>query len=352
MKSKRKLLSVLFIISMVAGFANAAGPFRIGTTGGNFLELGFGSAGVAMGDAYVSVANDISSVYWNPAGLAYMEKNQLVTNLQPWIVDINFSMGAFAYTNPVLGTFAFSFINTSYGEEDVTTMEFQEGTGETYTGQDLSLQMSYGRKLAQWFSFGFTGKYVTSRIWRSNASAFALDFGTLVNTSFLNKTGKPGDGLNIGMSISNYGTRLNYDGKNIKERLDPSENEGNYAYVPVKYETGDWELPLIFRIGVSFSPVLTKNQRLIVSADALHPNNNSEYINLGAQYSLRIAPAGTFYLRSGYKGLLMDDAPYGMTFGGGFEMNLLNNYTLSFDYAARDMGVFGYMNSYSFGFSF
>ena len=91
---------------------------------------------------------------------------------------------------------------------------------------------------------------------------------------------------------------------------------------------------------------------MIISADPLHLNNNSEYINLCAQYCLRIAPVGTFYLRSGYKGLLMDDAPYGMTFGGGFEMNLLNNYALSFDYAARDMGVFGYMNSYSFGFSF
>ncbi len=347
-----KLLFLSLVICVFFSLGHAAGPYRVGTTSGNFLELGFGSAGVAMGDAYVSVVNDISSVYWNPAGLGYMEKNELTSNIQPWVVDINFSMGAFAYNNPVLGTFAFSFINTNYGEEDVTTMDYQEGTGETYTGQDLSLQLSYGRKLAQWFSFGVTGKYINSRIWRTSASAFALDFGSIVNTNFLNWTGEPGHGLNIGMSISNYGTRLHYDGKNIKERLDPSENEGNYAYVPVKYETGDWELPLLFRIGVSFSPILTDHHRLILSTDALHPNNNSEYINVGAQYSLNVKPVGEFYLRSGYKGLLMDDAPYGITFGGGLEMNLLNNYGISFDYAARDMGVFGYLHSYSFGFSF
>jgi len=42
---------------------------RYGTTTANFLEIGVGS-GSAMGEAYVAVANDISSIYWNPAGLA------------------------------------------------------------------------------------------------------------------------------------------------------------------------------------------------------------------------------------------------------------------------------------------
>jgi len=347
-----KNISLILIICMTFGLVHAAGPHRVGTTAGNFLELGYGGAGVAMGDAYVSIANDISSVYWNPAGLAYMDKSGLMTDMQPFVVDIYFSMGAFAYTNPMLGTVALSFINTSYGEEDVTTMEHQNGTGETYDGQDLSLQLSYGRKLAQWFAFGFTGKYVTSRISRTDASAFAMDFGSIVNTNFLNKTGKPGDGLNIGMSISNYGGRLQYSGKETKERLDPSDIEGNYPYVPVQYETGEWELPLIFRIGISFSPILTDHQRLILTTDALHPNNNSEYINVGAEYSLKIAPVGKFYLRGGYKGIGMDDSPYGMTFGGGLKMNLLNNYRVSFDFATREIGDLGYLNSYTVGLNF
>ena len=38
-------------------------PYRVGTTSGSFLELGFGGAGLGMGDSYVSMATDISSIY-------------------------------------------------------------------------------------------------------------------------------------------------------------------------------------------------------------------------------------------------------------------------------------------------
>ena len=38
-----------------------------GTTVANFLEIDIGSAATAMGGAYVSIANDVSSAYWNPA---------------------------------------------------------------------------------------------------------------------------------------------------------------------------------------------------------------------------------------------------------------------------------------------
>jgi hypothetical protein len=49
-------------------------PYRVGTTTANFLEIGAESAGSAMGEAYVSVARDLSAVYWNPAGLSFMNR--------------------------------------------------------------------------------------------------------------------------------------------------------------------------------------------------------------------------------------------------------------------------------------
>ena len=47
----------------------AQGPHRVGTTTANFLEIGFGAAGIAMGDAYVSVVKDLSAVYWKFIGM-------------------------------------------------------------------------------------------------------------------------------------------------------------------------------------------------------------------------------------------------------------------------------------------
>ena len=60
-----------------------------GTTGANFLELDIGSAATSMGGAYVSVVNDVSSAYWNPAGLAYVNNRQTMFMYQPWVVGIN-----------------------------------------------------------------------------------------------------------------------------------------------------------------------------------------------------------------------------------------------------------------------
>ena len=63
-----KYISLLF--SLI--FSNLSGQTinRYGTTAANFLEIGVGSRATSMGDAYVAVANDVSSIYWNPAGLA------------------------------------------------------------------------------------------------------------------------------------------------------------------------------------------------------------------------------------------------------------------------------------------
>ena len=151
--------------------------------------------------------------------------------------------------------------------------------------------------------------------------------------------------MRIGMSVSNYGTRLQYDGLDLLNPIDAYPNEnGNYSDVPGQYRLREWELPLIFRVGVSAKPVVIGNQSLTVSIDALHPNNNSESLNSGFEYAAKIPSFGSLFLRGGYKALFMELSEYGPTLGAGFEMNLLDNASLRVDYAYRDLGILGYSN--------
>jgi len=332
-------------------FANR--PYRVGTTAGNFLEIGFGSRGFGMGDAVVSSSYDLSSMYWNPAGLAFMSKSEFQTMYQPWISDISTSFAGIGIVSPQLGSFGIGFFQTNYGTIDVTNMVMQEGTGEQYSANDYCVNLTYARKLAQWFSFGSSFKYISSKIWHTSASAFALDLGVVVNTFFFSPTGNREDGLAIGMSISNYGTKLKYDGIDLLQPIDilPDES-GNYQNVEGKFNTLAWELPLIFRIGFAFFPIVTANQRLTVEIDALHPNNNSESVNIGAEYSYRIPAFGKIYLRTGYKALFLEDSQYGVTFGAGFKKNIFNNMALRVDYSYRDYGVFGGLQAYTFSVTF
>ena len=286
-------------------------PYRLGTTAANFLEMGIGSAGNAMGEAYVSAVHDLSAVYWNPAGLAYLPHNEALFTHQPWIAGINVSFISAGIVIPELGTFALAITNMDYGRTEVTTMDMQDGTGETYAANEYAFTLSYGRKIVQWFSFGASIKYISSSIWHMSASAAAVDLGVIIDTDFISPDGKRENGLKIGMSISNYGTKMQYDGIDLLQPIDILLNEnGNYKDVEGQYRVQGWDLPLIFRIGTSITPLVLESQKITLVVDALHPNNNSESINLGAEYEYSFIGYGKFSLWGGYRGLLMDENPY------------------------------------------
>ena len=326
---------------------------RYGSTAANFLEIGVGSSNAAMGDAGVTIAEGPSAVYWNPAAIAFINKNENSFMIQPWVLDINMMfVGSTIHVDRV-GTFALSLTHMGYGDMEVTSMSQQEGTGENFSANEYSAGLTFSRKIVQWFSFGATAKVISSKIWHSTASAFALDVGAIVNTEFLSPTGKKEDGMRIGMSISNYGTRMKYDGIDLLNPIDISPYEdGNFADVAGQFRPQGWELPLLFRIGVGVKPIYTDVHRMMVAVDAVHPNNNSEYINIGGQYELRMAGQGSLYLRSGYKSLFMKDSQFGPTYGGGVKINLMNNQVVQLDYSRRTAGLLGDLSSYTISVGF
>ena len=330
---------------------------RYGTTAANFLEIGVGSEANAMGEAYVAVANDVSSIYWNPAGLSSLKKSSALFMIQPWFVDIDMLFAGGAMVIPKVGVIGLGLTHLDYGEMEVTNLEYQDGTGEMFRASDVAAAFTFSRKIVSWFSFGSSLKYINSNIWHSSASAFAVDLGVLVNTSFFSFTGNNKDGINIGMSISNYGTRMKYDGIDSYQPIDISEyEEGNYGDVAGQFRTSEWELPLIFRIGISLKPIVTNKRDLIISVDALHPNNNAESINIGASLDNKIPGFGEVSIRgglkSGMKNLNTDDKDFGFATGAGVKLYFLNNKALTIDYTYKTMGILGNIQAYTVGLTF
>ena len=195
---------------------------------------------------------------------------------------------------------------------------------------------------------------ISSNIWHSTASAIAVDLGVLVKTNFFSKKSDRENGMAIGMSISNYGSKMRYDGIDLINPIDILENEnGNYENVIGQYRTEAWELPLIFRLGCSIKPIKNEVQQLIVSFDVLHPNNNSESLNIGSEYSHKLIDGHIFSLRSGIKGIGIEqpneselfsgfDLPFStLTFGLGYEKSLPGNKSVSVDYSYQSIGVLG-----------
>lgn len=359
---KRNMIYRIAIIGLVL-FTGLFGqePYRYGTTAANFLEIGNGPA-VAMGDAYVSVGQDISSIYWNPAGLAFQKQAELYVMDQPWVAGISNRFFATALPIPRIGNFGFSLNYMDYGNIPVTDLEFQEGTGELYSANEYAFALTFARSITNWFAFGTSAKYITSSIWHSNASAYAVDLGVSIITEFFSPTDRQEEGLRIGMSISNYGTRMKYGGIDILSAIDilPDEN-GNFEFVQGEFRMEGWDLPVIFRTGISFYPFYKPYHNLLVAVDVLQPNNNSQSINVGMQYDMAFIRNAHFFIRGGLKGIHIVNAeeetsfglPYASaTYGVGVQYSLMGRQSINIDYGYKSMGILGYVDSFTLTFRF
>lgn len=331
-KNKRNMIKLLaLLLSLIFGFS-AQAQFRqnvskAGTTAGNFLEIGIGARAMAMGGAFVARANDISSLYWNPAGLPAINNFQMILNHVNWLADINFDYFGIAKTVPGIGVMGLSIAAITMDDMQVRTVGQPDGTGESFSASDLSIQFSFARQVTSRFSIGFSSKYIFEQIWHTSASAFAFDFGTIYRTAF--------NGMTIGMSISNFGSSMKMSGRDTQIRVDIDPiSAGNNDNIRGSLETDRFSLPLIFRFGIMMPIQLSEQQEIFIMADGLHPNNNYESVNIGAEYTLY----SRYSIRGGYKSLFLDDTEEGFTLGAGFKTSISRYLKLNLDYAYQDFG--------------
>lgn len=336
------LVSIFYIFLFTGNLIMAQEDVsKVGTTAAPFLSIEVGARAIGMGGAFVAVANDISSLYWNPAGLARVNRGEATFSHTDWILDVNYDYAAVGLSLGSFGALGLSFSALTMGEMEVRTLLYPEGTGEKFAASDFAIGTSYARNLTDRFSIGFSAKYIHQSLWHMSASSFALDIGTLFTTQF--------NGLRVGMSISNFGNKMQLEGSDTQVPIDVDPAKyGNNNKIVGNLRTDRWSLPLLFRFGVAMDVIKTYHQRLTLAVDAMHPNDNSEYLNLGTEYALN----ENVFLRAGYKNLYMNDSEEGLTAGIGLAYKLFGNVKLKIDYAYADFGVLENVQRLSFALEF
>ena len=302
---------------------------NVGTSAGAFLEIGVGARAQAMGGAYVALANDVSAMYWNPAGISRLDRIEVMFTSSDWLVDTRHTYAGIVF--PLGGFGAIGTNVTSFGMPDqpVRVIGQEEGTGEYYSVGDFALGLSFAYNFTDRFSLGISTKYINQKIWHTSANGFALDIGGLYHTQW--------EGLRMGFSLSNFGTNLQISGRDLLNAIDPDKNNSGVENINVNYSTGEFPLPLIFRFGLSQQfDVITEDHRITVSADVLHPSNNVESVNIGLEYMLHKMIA----MRAGYESLFDEDRINGFTSGVGVSTDIYGGISTNFDYAYAKWGVF------------
>ncbi len=324
---KRRTMKKLFILLLVSTTMLIA-QTKVGSTAAPFLTIGVGARPISLGEAFVATANDVTALYWNPAGAARAGTNEVMFTYTQWFAGISYDwVGAMVNLGDI-GSVGLSLTYLNYGEIEVTTVTEPEGTGEMSHYSDMSLGLSYGYNLTDRFSLGINLKYINQQYYHESASGVAIDVGTLFTSDIY--------GLRIGATISNFGGDMQLEGKDLSVLHDPDETiSGNNDQRIAQWLTDAYPLPLIFRVGFAKDFMITDMNRLTLGVDATHPTDNAEYVNLGAEYSFN----ENIMLRAGYSTLFLDNSEQGLTLGFGLKTEFSKNFLVAVDYCWQDFGI-------------
>lgn len=314
---------------------------KTGTTAAVFLKIDVGSRATAMGSSFTSVATDATAMFWNPSGIAFLDQADAVFSHARWIADISINYAAVAVPLKGVGTVGINGVFMTMDDMERTTTQYPEGTGEMFSCGSYAFGLSFARMMTNNFSIGLNAKYITENIFNSSATGFAIDLGTLYNT--------PIKGLSMGMSITNYGTKMRMEGRDLLLPSDPDPTiSGNNSQIMSNLRTDSYELPLLFRFGFSYMALPNlDNHDLLLSIDLLHPNDDVEMVNFGAEYVFM----HLFAIRGGYKSLLKEDSEEGLCLGAGFMAGIAST-ELRIDYAYKDFGRLKDVQMFTIGLNF
>ncbi len=127
-----KRLAILFLVLMVW----VSHPRAQGYSAASFLELGIGARAMAMGGAFVAVADDGSAFYWNPAGVSTLLRSEV------------FGMYASLF-NSLENHFQIGFTRPLYGAGAISINWIRLTVPRIANYDSENLKLTYGERIAE-----------------------------------------------------------------------------------------------------------------------------------------------------------------------------------------------------------
>jgi hypothetical protein len=302
-----------------------------------FLNIDVGARAVGMGGAFTCMDNDVSALFWNPAGAAKVKGGIVSLHHTQWIAEMKQYALAAALGTQNYGVFGLSFLIMDNGSIDRTipdpTQPYGFSLDGTYQVNQWAVGLCYGKQLTDKFSIGGQVKYAfqdlsdamiaisaedtVGRNVENKEGTIAFDFGTLYYFGFKD--------LRIGMSIRNFSR-------------------------PIKYSYESFNLPIIFKVGIAMNVISLMpemgDHTFQLCLETVHPYDQKERIQLGGEYKFK----DLFAVRLGYRSSTDVGA---LSAGFGLKPAAFGGVNLILDYAFSDAGkVLGSIHRFSFGFTF
>jgi len=302
----RTVLSSLFIVFILTA------SFTFGQNTYDFLNVDMSARAASLGGSYVTNNDDVDVLFYNPAGLSFLEKDPVSFSFVKHLMDINLFSLAYSTEFENIGRFGTAIKYINYGSFDEAD-EFGNRTGEFNAGE-LAFILGYTNEFSENFYYGANAKVIYSSIADESSSAMALDLG--INYEI------PNQKMNLAASVLNLGTQLS-------------------SYIDTKED-----LPLDVAIGIS-KRLENLPVRLSLDFHQLNKERDELYqrlkgFSLGAEFYL----SEVFTLRFGYDNEKRSDLKVGSSSGiAGFNGGLgvkISEYVFNYGYSS--LGTIGAMH--------
>ena len=259
-----------------------------GSNGLAFLRIDVDGRSAAMGGAYTALASGASAAYWNPAGLADSDKENVMLTHLVWLSDITQEYAAVKF-NSGLHHFSLAVNVFTIPGIEIRGEEPSADPDGIVDAVNFYSALSYARSFGEKWQAGISVKYLFEKLYLTSAGGFAVDLGIKYN-SIVN-------GLDWGLTLQNAGKM-----QQLKEQASP--------------------LPLLLRTGFAYRlPYQLFEQNPLLTSDFVFIKDGQTSLRVGGELPL----IGGLALRTGFRfgsGSFHWSAGVGLNYG-----------TFYFDYA-------------------
>ena len=318
MRNKTFLLIVALLLltfqSVMAGNEN-----RLGTAGAAELLIPVGSRGTALGGAVVANSYGIDAIFWNPAGLAWLEGTEAMAAILPYIADIDVTYFAIGKQIEDFGTIALTAKVVSIGKIEETTNAFPNGTGSIFEPTMAVIGLTFAKAVSTQVNFGITGRYIREEIFQVSASGLSFDFGFTYEPRVY--------GLTLGLAIRNFGPDIVFSGSGFENAIDGR---------PLASTEAGAELPTSFDLGLAYNFLNEGLNSATLSGNFRSNNLSKDNWNGGLEYVYD----ERYSLRAGYLYSDQQQYLYGFSLGAGVSVDLGEDARLTFEYSWTETAIF------------
>ncbi len=219
----KRLAMALSVFAMFLGLTGKS--FAQGEAALPFLLLAPDSRAAGIGESGSGLADNASAIFWNPAGIAFLDGTEFSFTHSKWLPQFNLDLfydylAYRQYIEEIDGSLLASVMYMNYGEFVRTDSNDPTPKG-TFRSYDMAVTVGYATKLSNDFGLGLNFRLIHSQLadkptgqekGKGVATTVSFDIAGMWRPEKLDLPllGDCGNKFSLGINLSNLGPKISY----------------------------------------------------------------------------------------------------------------------------------------------